>query len=212
MKKFVFVLAFISSIFLAACSNGTSSDNSSDGSDSDKAVNYVKKHLERGEKLVGYEIVTGTLPVAVEPDAFKSIRDAVNKANLDYQTCKVRGLETGMQKALQTLETCQEEIKSKLKNMDKDESQYEIVLATIHKNGMPEDHNTGLIVAFNPETQKMEKWIIVTTPIQNTAVLLAYAENGDLSQFGITGSPDTNGLANKVSDPVMKFILTTTAK
>lgn len=194
---------------LSACSSKSHPSALSGNSQEEKAVHYVRLHLEKKTELQSYKVVNGDFPIVLMSDEFKPYRDAVYKAQLDYRTNHVRGLQVGMDKAVATLLQCQNEIKNQVENFRQShaDGDYITVLATLRDNNMSHQTEYNLIVVFDSQTLNMEKWETITTPIQNNAILMTGALNGTLLTEGIGMNQNLDSLAATVTDPVIKFIL-----
>lgn len=195
-------------LIVAACSPNA---NSNDYGENAWMMTQLTKSLNRKAKIKECKVLTAPLPIAVlNPDAFKSHRDAVYKASLDYNSCKVRGIQMGMDKALATIAECQTQIEKRASELQAAAAlkDYIIALATVEEN----NSLSAIIAAFDPETKEMVEWEILTTPIQNTAALIINAAHGSLEQYGLEREHDLDSLANTVSDSIVKFILTSHAK
>lgn len=209
MKYLFLYLLVLTGLILTSCS---SKSGKFSNIKEEKAVDYVRKNLKKQGRLIDYQIVNGPMPIELMPDEFKSYRDAVYKAQLDYRACKVRGLNAGMEKAVNTIAECQEEIKSKIEDMPRDTNSYIMVLATVQENSAARGRKSNVIAVFNAETLNMEKWATVTTPIQNNAILIANALGGTLLSYGMDMNHNLDSLASAVTSPVVQFILRSTPK
>lgn len=210
MKSFIRYYLLFAIVLMSSCSFDSSTNISGLGDKETKAVKYVKTHLD-GARLVKYEIVEEQLPLSVYSDYFKKYRDEVYKAQLDYKSCQTRGIQQGMEKALNTILNCQTEIVDRIHKMSEsaDTCKYLIVLADVkERSGNP----GNLIVAFNPQTLKMEKWISITTPIQNNAALIINSKSQTLLPYSLTMKQNFDSLANTVTNPVDRFILLSSPK
>lgn len=212
MKNLFLIIISLCCLIISSCSSNPGipiNENTAEG----KALKTVKKQLKRHGVLVSYEIINGQLPIELNSDNFKKYRDAVYKASLDYRSCKVRNLKAGMEKAINTIETCQVEVKDKVEAMvqTNDKTDYLIVLATAKEKGNLHG-NSSYIAVFNPETMNMEKWITITTPIQNNAILISNAMSDHLMQYGMEMNQNLDSLANTVNNPIVKFILKSNPK
>ena len=211
MKQFFLCLIAMAAMLLTSCSSNPAS---SADTPEEKAVSYVKKQLKRNGKLIDYQVVREQLPAEMMADAFKAYRDAVFKAQLDYRACQTRGLKAGMEKAVATIAECQAGIKSKVEQLEKAQADDEhiFVLATIEEKGRTGKIHSGLIVVFNPETLDMEQWVPITTPVQNNAILLTSVANGAIPDNGMNANQNLDSLASVATNPVVKFILQSSAK
>ena len=207
MKNLLLILGILIAIGMTSCSsNATPDDNTQEG----KAVKLVKKQLKKNEKLIGYQVVNGQLPIEVMADEFKAYRDAVYKARLDYRACEVRGLKAAMEQNVAKIEKCQELVKEKADELAKEQAddKHVIVLATVEEKGRAGKFLSHLIVAFHPETLKQEMWLPITTPVKNNAIMIVNAQNGTL----LDADEDPENLISKTEDPVVRFILKSTPK
>lgn len=209
MKKIVFLCLTILGLLAVSCS-GTNADGANENTSEGKIVKYVKKGLNRGVKLKEYTIVNSYYPIELSSDDFKKYRDAVFKAGLDYNACKVRGLQAGMESALSTINRVQESIKEIVDEYDSrnDKKEYTFLLGTIVERNV----ESYLIVAFDLENNEMIGWHEVTTPIQNNACMIVNALQGKLLDYALNTSSEPQSLADSVENPVVKFILTSRPK
>lgn len=207
----IFKHCFLGVLFFAIISCGSNKEVNDENLTpiQKQAVTYVKKHLEKGDKLESYQVVEEPLPPAILEQPFLSLRNDVFKAGLDYQSCKTRSLEAGMEMAEQKIETARQEIISTEALLTKNigDKNSLIVLAKIKTRKSIDGQPQSLIVVFDPETMKATEWIPVTTPVQNTAALIVCAKENTLSEYAKELNHDTQALAPKVSDPVIKFVL-----
>lgn len=174
-----------------------------------QAVTYVKKHLERGEKLLEYKVVEEPMPASILEQPFLNLRNAVFKAGLDYQSCKTRSLEAGMQMAEQKIETARQQIieTENLLKQNIGDNLSVIVLAKVKSKKSLDGLPSSLIVVFDPTTMEAKEWIPVTSPVQNTVALVVCANDNMLMEYAREQNHETQMLASKVADPVLKFVL-----
>ena len=174
-----------------------------------QAVTYVKKHLAKGDKLIDYKVVEEIMPAAIIEQPFLQLRNTVFKAGLDYQSCKTRGLEKGMEMAEEKLENARTQILSTKDMIDKNMGGVKslIVLARVDAKNSISKQPQSLIVVFDPETMNVKEWLPVTAPVQNTVALVVCAEDNTLSEYAKEQNHQTEIMAGKVSDPVLKFVL-----
>lgn len=213
MKKKISLLTALFAMmvtFLSSC--GGNSENYEGLTPEERdAVNYVKHHLERKEKLIEFEIARGPMPAELMTDAFKKYRDGVNKAGMDFNSCQVRGIESGMQKALEKIAEAQNEIVTKCDQwrIEQGTSEFLFVLATYRTAGNPQPGTAKLIAAFNPVTHQNDFMLHLTKPVVNNAAMIYNALNGTLFEYATNQSEDLKTLASKVENPVIKFIFET---
>ena len=172
-----------------------------------QAVSYVKKHLERGDKLLDCQVVEEPMPVSILEQPFLDLRNEVFKAGMDYQSCQTRGLEAGMKMAQNKIDTARVKILSTEEMLTKNigSNQSVIVLANVK---MKRHHEpSSLIVVFDPETMEVKEWIPVTVPVQNTVALVVCAKDNTLTEYAREMNHDTSMLTGRVTDPVLKFVL-----
>lgn len=174
-----------------------------------QAVTYVKKHLERGEKLVSCQVVEEPMPASIMEQPFLNLRNAVFKAGLDYQSCKTRNLEAGMQMAQDKINAARQQIIQTDQAIEQSigNTKSLIVLAKIKSPKSHDGNYKSLIVVFDPETMEAKEWLPVTTPIQNTVALVLCAKDNTLEEYAKELNHETSILAGKVTDPVLKFVL-----
>lgn len=207
MKNLFLILSLLIAFGMASCSSNIApNDNTQEG----KAVKFVKKQLKKNGKLLDYQIVNGQLPAEVMADEFKAYRDAVFKARLDYRACEVRGLKAAMEQNIAKIEKCQELVKEKAEELTKAQadSEHLIVLATVEEKGRAGKFQSHLIAVFHPETLELEKWLPITTPVKNNAIMIVNAQNGTL----LNADEDPESLTGKTEDPVVQFILRSNPK
>lgn len=174
-----------------------------------QAVTIVKKHLERGDKLIESQVVEEPMPAAVIEQPFQNLRNVVFKAGLDYQSCKTRGLEKGMQMAEEKISDARVQILQTdsllTSNIGEDNSL--IVLAKIKTKKSIDGTPRSLIAVFDPSTMEVKEWIPVTTPVQNTVALVIAAKDNILQEYSQEQNKDTKVFVSKTTDPVLKFVL-----
>ena len=209
MKSLFNGLAIISLLILFSCGGSKESNDQNLTPLQNQAVTYVKKHLERGDKLETYQVVEETMPASIMEQPFLSLRNAVFKAGLDYQSCKTRGLEAGMEMAENKIENARQQILSTVDMLNKNigGSKSVIVLAKVKTPRSHDGSLQSLIVVFDPETMEAKEWIPVTAPVQNTVALVVCAQENTLSEYAKEQNHETSLLASKVTDPVLKFAL-----
>lgn len=173
-----------------------------------KAVSLVKKRLDRGVRLIKSQVASEPMPMELMADEFKQCRDIVFKAQLDYESCKTRGLRAGMDAAVSKIRKCQELIQAEVEKQrqSRDDKERLFVMATIKERSGRE---SSLVVVFDSETLEIERWIPVTTPVRNNAVMITNALSGRLLDVATTESAD---IADKTTSAVVKFILAATPK
>lgn len=208
LKNTTTVLLFF---LLTAC--GGNKDNNKDDNNltplQNQAVTYVRKHLNKGEKLEDYKIVEEKMPAAIIVQPFKNLRNTVFKAGLDYQSCKTRGLDAGMKMAENNIENARLQILSTLKTLEQNlgDSKSLIVLARLKTSKSHDGSLRSLIVVFDPENMEVKEWLPVTTPIQNTVALVVCAQDNIFAEYAKEQNHDLGFLVDKVSNPVLKFVL-----
>lgn len=209
MKKIFKGIGIVTLLLLTACGGNKETNEQNLTPLQSQAVAYVKKHLDNGEKLESYQVVEEPLPPSVLEQPFLSLRNNVFKAGLDYQSCKTRNLQAGMEMAEQKLEVAREKILATedVLNQDMGGENSLIVLAKVKSPRSHDGSLKSLIVAFDPETMEVREWLPVTTPVQNTVALVVCAKDGTLSEYAKEMNHETSLLIPKVSDPVLKFVL-----
>lgn len=208
MKKILQGITLISLIVISACGRSNTNDTNLTPLQN-QAVTYVRKHLERGDKLEEYKVVEEPMPAAIMEQPFLSIRNTVFKAGLDYQSCKTRGLEAGMQMAENKIENAKQQALATVDFLNQNIGGTEslIVLAKIKTPRSHDGSLQSLIVVFDPETMEAKEWIPVTTPVQNTVALVVCAQENTLAEYAKEQNHEAALLASKVNDPVLKFVL-----
>lgn len=174
-----------------------------------QAVTYVKKHLERGDRLEEYRVVEEPMPAAILDQPFLNLRNVVFKAGLDYQSCKTRGLDAGMQMAEEKISNARQQIleTENMLTQNIGNSNSVIVLAKVKTPRSHDGNLQSLVVVFDPSTMEMREWIPVTVPVQNNVALVVCANDNTLSEYAKEQNHATQMLASKVEDPVLKFVL-----
>lgn len=210
MKKFIKTISILL-LFSCVISCGGGKDTSDPNLTplQDQAVKIVKKNLNKGDKLLEYQVVEEIMPVSLLEQPFLQLRNTVFKAGLDYQSCKTRGLQAGMEMAENKLVSARQQILETdsllQKNMGDNKSL--IVLATVQARKSVSGEPQSLVVVFDPATLEVKEWLPVTTPVQNTVALVECARNNTLSEYAKEMNHDTKILAGNVGDPVLKFVL-----
>ena len=215
MKRFTLKTFLTVSLLLAlvagisSCGGGGNADDQNLTPLQNQAVRYVKSHLERREKLAEYQVVEEPMPAAILEQPFLSLRNDVYKAGLDYQSCKTRSLQAGMDMAMQKLNVAREQVHEtdSLLTANIGSQNSIIVLAKVKSPKNIDNTPSSLIVVFDPETMEAKEWIPVTTPVQNTVALVLCAKDNTLSEYAIERNPDASMLESKTTDPVLKFVL-----
>lgn len=174
-----------------------------------QAVTYVRKHLEKRDRLVGYQVVEEPMPAAILEQPFLNLRNTVFKAGLDYQSCKTRGLQAGMETAAAKIAEARTQILAtdSMLTSNLGDSQSLIVLAKVKTPKSHDGEPQSIVVVMDPQTLEAKEWIPVTTPVQNTVALVTCAKDNTLEEYAREMNHDTQMLAPKVSDPVLKFVL-----
>lgn len=209
MKNLFVSVAVIMALTLSACGGHKDDSYQNLTPLQNQAVTYVKKHLDHGDRLESFQVVEEPLPAAVLEQPFLNLRNVVFKAGLDYQSCKTRGLQAGMEMAENKIAEARVQIlqTDSMLNQNIGGTNSVIVLAKVKTkksiDGMPQ----SLIVAFDPETMEAKEWIPVTAPVQNTVALVVCAKEHNLAEYAKEQNHEANLLAPKVSDPVLKFVL-----
>lgn len=194
-----FVIIILTGI-LIGCSNGSKFEVQFSG-DELKAVQITEKSLPRGAKIEDCQVVKGKLPLALLETEYKSVRDKVNKARLDYRSCITRGLNAAAQKNVETLQEIQNMIRAKSEALESTSSDYIFVLAKVRERAANKDF--GYITVFDSKTLEKVDLIQVTTPIFNNAVMATEALDGTLSD----PSANTDISSLKSKNPIVEFIL-----
>lgn len=204
------VAAFACTVaILYSCGGGKSVEDANLTPIQNQAVTYVKSHLEKREKLVDYKVVEEPMPVSILEQPFVNLRNTVFKAGLDYQSCKTRSLQAGMEMAEKKIEEARVQILAtdSLLTQSVGPNNYLIVLAHVKSPHSLDGQPSSLIVVFDPQTMEVKEWIPVTTPVQNSVALVTCAKDNTLEEYAKEGNKDTSMLASKVTDPVLKFVL-----
>lgn len=196
----------LAAIFMG-CGNGSKFDGNFSG-DELKAVQITEKSLPRGAKIEDCKVVKAKLPLALLDTEFKSVRDNVNKARLDYRACITRGLNEAAQKNVETLAEIQNLILEKSETLESASPEYLFVLVKVRERSATKEDVFGYIAVFDPKTMEKVDIIQVTTPVFNNAVMVTEALDGTLSD------PASNGdiATLKTDSPIVEFILSCTPK
>ena len=209
-KRLLLSLGAFLILFVASCGRGGASiDDPSLTPEEKDDVAYVKRNLEKGERLEEYIVARGAMPVELMADDFKRYRDEVYKAGLDYNSCKTRGIAQGMEKAQNKILTIQAEIVSKCSEwqVSQGTSEYIFVMATVKGPVSKGGKLSKLIAVFNPVTDQHDFTLPLTTPVVNNASMILSALNGELFSYATDGTYDKKLLAGKTTNTVVKFIL-----
>lgn len=209
MKFTKSILSLALLIVLTACGGNKENADANLTPLQNQAVTAVKRHLERRDKLVEYQVVEEPMPAAILEQPFLNLRNTVFKAGLDYQSCKTRGLDAGMQMAQDKLDSARQQILAteKMINENIGGAESVIVLAKV-KTPKSHDGNLQSIVAvFDQSTMELKEWIPVTTPVQNNVALVVCANTNTINEYAREQNHETAMLAATVTDPVLKFVL-----
>lgn len=206
MLKNLSILVIILS--LTACGFKDSNDPNLTPLQND-AVTYVKRHLEKRDKLMEYQVVEQPMPPAILQQPFLNLRNTVFKAGLDYQSCKTRGLQSGMDMADQKIESARQKIidTEEIIRKNTGDSNFLIVLAKVKTPALHDGNLESLVVVFDPSTMEAKEWIPVTTPVQNNVAMVVCANDNTLAEYAKEQNNATDILSGKVTDPVLKFVL-----
>ena len=205
--KAIFPIALI--LILTACGGKNESADQNLTPLQNQAVTYVKKHLNKGDKLESYQVVEEPMPASILEQPFLNFRNIVFKAGLDYQSCKTRGLEGGMKTAEEKLVNARTQIieTENFLTQNIGSSNSVIVLAKVKTPRSHDGNLQSLVAVFDPSTMENTEWIPVTTPVQNNVALVICANDSTLFEYAREQNHETKMLAAKVSDPVLKFVL-----
>lgn len=200
-------------LLLCSCGGGDGGNYEGLSPEETKAVKYVKSHLERGDKLVDYEITYGTLPAEMLDEPFLKIRNAVYKDGLDIQTNQKRGLTQAVEMSEQRIAAAQEQVKTMVANMQKEigDKKYLIVMAHVKAAKAVSEEPSSLIAMFDAESGAPEVWQPITAPVQNTVALAVASQNNELKEYALNQNHDFKAMAAKTDNPVLKFILNSRA-
>ena len=208
MKHLFKFLSLCTCLVLFSCGGGSDTEDANLSPQERQAVTYVKEHLEKGVKLTDYKVVKENLPVEIQEQPFKQMRDMIFKAGLDYKTNQTRNLQFGMDMAKDIIDTCQRQINDILANLDLQATPESIIVyGTVKTKASFEVEPQGLIVAFNPETMEPIDWIPVTAPVQNNVGMIISASTHNLFDYAMNQDHDFKKMAESVSNPVLKFVL-----
>ena len=202
-------LPFLALLLLASCGGHNSKTDPKLSPIQNEAVASVRAHLEKKDKLMEYKVVEEIMPAAILEQPFLNLRNAVFKAGLDYQSCKTRGLETGMETAMNKIDAARQQVLETENTINNNigDSKSIIVLGKIKTPKSHDGNLQSLVVVFDNSTMEIKEWIPVTTPVQNTVALVVCANDNTLAEYAKEQNHDTKVLAGKVNDPVLKFVL-----
>lgn len=189
------------------CSNGSKFEGNFSGNDL-KAVKLTEKSLPGGAVMEDCRVVTEKLPLALLDTEYKSVRDKVNKARIDYRTCMTRGLDAAALKNVETLVEIQNLIQDKSRSLKASSPEYLFVLAKARESSAGKEGIYGYIGVFDPHTLEQVDFIQVTTPLLNNAVMQTEALNGTLAN----PTANSDGSSLKSDNPIVEFILSCTPK
>lgn len=203
MKNEIKCLMVISLMMIfMGCGNGSKIEENFSGDDL-KAVQITERSLPRGAKIEDCQVVKSKLPLALLETEYKSVRDKVNKARLDYRSCITRGLNEAANKNVETLVEIQNMILEKSKALESASTEYLFVLAKVKERSTNINGLYGYIAIFDSKTLEKVDIMQVTTPLFNNAVMLTEALDGTLSDpSAIYDSTSLNS-----NNPIVKFIL-----
>lgn len=210
MKKSVTkLLGLVILLALGACGGNKGGEDANLTPLQKEAVANVKAHLERGDKLMEATVVEEPMPAAIIEQPFLNLRNAIFKAGLDYQSCKTRGLEAGMEMAQAKLDTARNTILDTEAMLQKNigDQNSVIVLAKVKAHKSVSGNPQSLVVVFDAQTMEIKEWIPVTVPVQNTVAMVICAQDNTLSEYAKEQNHEAGMLVSKTTDPVLKFIL-----
>lgn len=195
--------------FFASCGGNRETTDDNLTPEEQQAVKYVKSHIERGDKLMDYKVVSEPMPASLLEQPFKNLRNIVFKAGLDYQSCKTRSLAVGMEKAEQKISEARVQILSLEEELSKQigNDPSIIVLAQIKSRKSHTGDPQSLVAVFDKSSRQLTEWIPVTTPVQNSVALVINAQDDTLEEYARPQEHDMKALSEKVNNPVLKFVL-----
>lgn len=170
-------------------------------------VNIVSVQLPRGEKLEDFRIVECKIPIELYAKKFKTERDSLLKAGLDFNSSKTRGLTEGEEKAKIIIDNIQKNIIERVKKYDAAASGECLFLLGTVSQMKSMGSRYLLIAGYNPNTMQRKFWEQVTLALQNNAQMIVNALEGNLFDYAIETIHEPEDLADDVSNPVVKFIL-----
>ena len=194
-------------LLFMGCNNSSKFEGNFNG-DTLKAVQITEKSLPRGTKIEDCKVVKGKLPLALMETEYKSVRDKVNKARLDYRSCVTRGLNAAAQKNVETLVEIQNLIRDKSEALESTSPEYLFVLAKVKERSAKKDGNYGYIAVFDSNTLEKVDLMQVTTPLFNNAVMVTEALDSTLSDP--TSNVAVTSLKSK--NPIVEFIMSCNPK
>lgn len=217
MKKLFLALNCILFSLLVSCGGGNNSENTAT-EDKDarlipeerRALAYVKTHLDNGDTLTDYEVCKGPMPVELMTEVYKGYRDEVNKAGLDYNSCKTRNIPSGMEKAEKKIAEIQNELQTKVSEwqVSQGTSEYVFVLMTLTTKGNTVKKE---IAAFNPATGQHDFTLPLTNSMVNNASMIVAGVNGSLFNYATDPNFDISTIIPK-DNPMLGFIFNANPK
>lgn len=181
MKKTLNILVALSFLLIMGSCGGSVKIDPNLSKEEVQAVEMTEKSLSRGDKIENYKVVKGKLPLALLETEYKSYRDQVYKAQIDYVNCVKRGLDDAAQKNLGTLEAIQQSIVENSKNLEAQSPEYIFVLADVKERSRKDGNLTGFISVFDTSTLQQVDLIQVTTPLYKNAIMITQALEGTLA-------------------------------
>ncbi|MCH5232089.1 MAG: hypothetical protein J1E78_00520 [Muribaculaceae bacterium] len=210
MKYILQSLYFGVCVIMAACVNSGPEKTDPNLTEQQRtAVAYVRTHLNRGESMESYSVAELPEPACLIEQPFLNLRNDVNKAGIDWQSCKTRGIESGMVANDKKIEECCQQILDLDKELQNKigEKNSIIVMARIKTGQSRDGEPRGLVVVFDPKTMEPTDWIVVTTPVQNSVAMVINAKEGTLDEYAKDRNHDFKAMAQKEKNPVLKFVL-----
>lgn len=196
------LITFILLFIVSSCGNNHVKIDENLSREEAEIVIKTEKSLPRGSKILSYQVVNNTLPLALLDSEYKSFRDKANKARIDFRTNSARGLTSAAQNNLTTLKNIQSDIVKRDSDLMAQSPEYFFVLAEISERQRKDGNNTGIIAIFDPDNLEQVDLLQVTQPLYNNAVMVTEALNGTLA------NPTPENIENlKSNNPIVNFIL-----
>lgn len=210
MKRFVVAgVVSLLLVMMSGCGGGSVKFDSGMSEQDREAVLKTKSSLSSGDKMESFSVVTSKLPLALLEPEYKSVRDEVNKAKLDYINCLKRGLDGPAQQKLEILKQVQTTIQEKDSSINVGSGEYIFVLADVKERTRRDGNLTGFIAVYDPETLEQVDFMQVTTPLYNNAVMMTEALEGRLADPKYFTENPSELTSN---NPVVSFILRSNPK
>lgn len=206
MKNLSLIFASIFFMMAVSCSINSVKIDQTLSKEEAQAVVNTEKSLPRSAKIESYEVVKLKLPLSLLESEYKSYRDQVNKARIDYRTNMTRGLKQVAEKNIETLINIQNAIVEKSGSIESSSPEYIFVLANVKERERKDGKLSGYIAVYDQTNLEQVDLIQITTPLYNNAVMVTEALDGTLAD------PNQDIQNIKSSNPIVNFILKSNPK